>query len=283
MKAIGALIRHRDGASHPSMNPSTQIKLSSDQIEFYHENGYLALDAITTPEDVAEVRAIYDRLFDAKEGWNTGDQFDLAGTDEAGKKQALAQLLNPHKYAPALREARMWRNAGAIGRQLMGEEFTLTGDHAINKPAGHGVATPWHQDEAYWDPEKKYEMLSIWIPLQPATLLNGCMHFIPGSQKLEVLPHQPIGNDPRVHGLELIPGSADFSRAVACELPAGGATIHASRTLHYTPPNGSNEPRRAYILVGGLPAKPRPMPRRFPWKEIQRTARDQRATEAKTN
>ena len=264
------------------MNASTRIKLSSDQIEFYHENGYLALDAITTAEDVAEVRAIYDRLFDTKQGWNTGDQFDLAGTDEEGKKPALAQLLNPHKYAPALREAQMWRHAEAIGRQLMGEEFTLTGDHAINKPAGHGVATPWHQDEAYWDAGNEYAMLSIWIPLQPATLLNGCMHFVPGSQKLEVLPHQPIGNDPRVHGLEIVSGSDDFfSQAVACELPAGGATIHGSRTLHYTPPNGSNESRRAYILVGGLPAKQRRTPRYFPWKEIQSTARDQRAKEAK--
>jgi ectoine hydroxylase-related dioxygenase (phytanoyl-CoA dioxygenase family) len=122
------------------------------------------------------------------------------------------------------------------------------------------------------------------MPLQQATVENGCMQFIPGSHKLEVLPHHSIGHDPRVHGLEVddVP-EVDEERAVACPLPPGGATFHASRTLHYAGANKSDQPRRAYILGFGAPAKQRDEPRRFPWQEEKQTARQQRAGKAGTS
>lgn len=43
----------------------------------------------------------------------------------------------------------------------------------------------------------------------------------------------------------------DPKGAVACPLPAGGMTIHQPKTLHYTGPNRTNTPRRAYILFFG--------------------------------
>ena len=58
-----------------------------------------------------------------------------------------------------------------------------TGNHAILKPARIGGATPWHQDEAYWDPRYAHRAVSIWLALQPATLENGCMRFIAGSHR----------------------------------------------------------------------------------------------------
>src|SRR5205085_8106879 len=128
-------------------------------------------------------------------------------------------------------------------------------DHAILKPALHGVETPWHQDEAYWDPAFEYESMSIWISLQEATEENGCMWFVPGSHRLDVLPHHSIDNNPRIHGLEV--DGADVVKAIACPLPAGGCTIHHNRTLHYTGPNRSSQPRRALILGFGLPARQR--------------------------
>jgi ectoine hydroxylase-related dioxygenase (phytanoyl-CoA dioxygenase family) len=116
--------------------------------------------------------------------------------------------------------------------------------------------------------------------LQEATTENGCMHFVPGSHRGEVVPHRPIGGDPRVHGLEVEPGVVDVSTAVACPLPAGGATIHASRTLHYTSPNRSTGHRRAYIISGGTPEEPAAEPREFPWQAVRRTAREERARRA---
>ncbi len=254
------------------------VSLTPEQIAFYHREGYLTLEAITTPEEVAWLRAIYDRLFESRAGREEGNQFDLGGTDDDNAPATLPQILNPAKYAPELKNGLFRVNALAIARQLLGPDAQPQGEHAIFKPARVGAATPWHQDEAYWNPSMQYNSFSLWIPLQPATLENGCMQFVPRSHEMEVLPHHSINHDPRVHGLEV--DEADTNAAIACPLPAGGATLHNNRTLHYTGPNRSDIPRRAYILGFGLPNTPRDTPRAFPWNDVKQTARELRAQEA---
>lgn len=251
------------------------VSLTREQIEFFAREGYLRLDSITTPEEIDRIRSVYDRLFAERRGRNVGDQFDLAGTDEDDRPAALPQIMHPAKYAPELSDTVARASAEAIARALLGPQAEFIEDHAILKPAGHGAETPWHQDEAYWDPAFDYQSVSIWMPLQPATLENGCMQFVPRSHAQEVLPHHPIGHDPRVHGLEV--DAADVSAAIACPIPAGGATVHHCRTLHYAGPNRSAEPRRAYIMTFGVSAKPRNQPRDFPWRRQRQTAREARA------
>jgi len=262
------------------------VLLSLSQVAFFRSNGFLNLPVLTTPEEVAMMRDAYDDIFTRKAGRDVGDQFDLAGTDEEGKEAALPQILGPEKYAPQLWDTLARANALAVVRQLLGPDAEPTGTHAIFKPAKHGATTPWHQDEAYWGPDWEYRSMSVWVPLQDVDEENGCMQFIPGTHKQDILPHQPIGNDPRVHGLEVAPeAEIDLSHAVICPLEAGGATFHPSRTLHFTAANASERPRRALIMMFGAPAKKRAdlgfSERTFPWQGMQQTARAERSEEAK--
>ncbi len=248
-------------------------RLTSEQVAFYHEHGYLAIDAVMPTDEIADVRGIYDRLFNEDLGRSEADFYDLTGAKDKGRKASIPQIMQPGKYAPELLETQMVANLKAMMKQLHGEETKMVGDHAINKPPHNASPTPWHQDEAYWDPAVEYSSLSVWVPLQPATKANGCMCFVPGSHRLDVVPHRPIGDDPMVHGLEIEPGAVDLGGVVACELPAGGATFHHGRTLHFTPANKSDDFRRAYISMGSAYEKPRTTPRRFPWQERQVAAR----------
>jgi ectoine hydroxylase-related dioxygenase (phytanoyl-CoA dioxygenase family) len=256
------------------------VSLTPQQIELYRREGYLTLPTITTPQEVAWLRGIYDRLFDQRAGRERGDQFDLGGTDDEGKPAVLPQILMPVRYAPELANGLFRTNALAIAQQLIGPECVPQGEHAILKPAGIGAPTPWHQDEAYWNSEMEYNALSIWIPLQDATLENGCMNFVPRSHLGEIVPHHTIGHDARVHGLEIDEGVADLTGAVACPIPAGGCTIHHNRTLHYAGPNRTSEPRRAYILAFGTPPRKRAVGRDFYWNRTKQTPREQRAQAA---
>lgn len=242
----------------------TPMMLNPEQIAFFKQEGYLALPAITTPEEVEWLRQIYDHLFAIRAGREEGNQFDLASPDEEDKPATLPQILRPAQYAPELKEGLYRANALGIATQLLGPETEYMGEHAIFKPPQIGAETPWHQDEAYWDPGLMYEALSIWIPLQEATLENGCMQFMPGTNRMDVLPHHKIGHDPRVHGLEV--DQVDTAKVVACPIPAGGATIHHCRTLHYAGPNRSDIPRRAYILLFRLPPQKRAAVRNFYWQ-----------------
>ena len=256
------------------------MRLTDEQIEFYRENGFLCVpQPLTTADELVTLRQAYDEIFSRRAGRETGDQFDLAGTDEEGKQADLPQILSPGRYAPVLREGLLFANACALAHQLLGPGATFGGDHAIFKPASHGAATPWHQDEAYWDESLDYDSLSVWIPFQDATVENGCMQFVPGSHRWEVQPHHSIGHDPRVHGLE-IEYDVDPTTVVPCPIPAGAATFHHSRTLHYAGPNHTDQARRAYILGFSREAKKLETPRDFTWNKIKTTARSERANNA---
>jgi len=269
--------------------PEPTLVLSDEEIAFFKREGYLALSVVTTPAEVRKISAIYDRLFESKAGWDTGAQFDLAGTDEEGKQVVMPQLLGPATYAPELNETLLLSNVTALSKQLFGPDATASIAHAIFKPARISPPTPWHQDASYWNPQYDYPgSISIWVPLQPATIENGCMWFVPRSQQSkDIWPHRSVNNDPRIHALELRP--EELPRVVdpvACPLPPGGATIHGGYMLHYTGPNISDTPRRALILGGGLPAVKRETPRDLWWQREKRTQREERAKRAaaaKTN
>jgi hypothetical protein len=257
------------------------IRLTSEQVLFFHLNGFLSLPTpITTEGELETMRRAYDRIFAERAGREEGNQFDLGGSDEEGMEATLPQILNPAKYAPELREGVFLESATRIVRQLLGPDVAAHVGHAIYKPSGKGAATPWHQDEAYWDPAWQYQNVSIWMPLQEATVENGCLWFMPGSHEWPILEHRSIGGDVRVHGLELCDPSV-IQNPVACPLPAGGITIHRNRTAHYAGPNETERPRRALILGAGLPTRSYPGPARsFPWNERKQTPREARARAA---
>jgi len=238
--------------------------LTDAQQEEFGRQGFLAVDRLTSAEEVVALHAVYDRLFEPGAGVADRDQLELAG--DQGGTPLLPQVLNPDHYAPELRETGAYRNAHAVARLLLGPEVRATGMHAIRKPGRNGAETPWHQDEAYWDPAREHRAISIWMPLQAATTDNGCMHFHPGSHQLPVLPHRLI--NPDAHGLVLA-DTGVVSGSVACPLPPGGATVHAARTLHYAGPNSTNEPRRALIMSFACPSQPLDEPRSFPWQRSE--------------
>ena len=257
--------------------------LTEEQLHQFRDDGFLAVDALTTADEVAWLRDVYDGLFERRAGREIGLQFDLAGTDGDDDLASLPQILDPARFAPELNDSQLLVNATALVHQLFGPDATCGFFHAICKPARHGAPTPWHQDASYWDPALDYDNVSIWVPLQPATLENGCMQFVPGSHRDRVVhAHRSIGDDPRVHGNELRPDELrHVVDPVACPLPAGGATVHGGYTLHFTGPNESDEPRRALILSGGLAPRRRDRPLDLPWQREKQTARAERAAAAR--
>jgi Phytanoyl-CoA dioxygenase (PhyH) len=236
------------------------LRLMDAQVASFQRDGFLSIDALTDETEVDVLLGLYDELFFQDGGIVAGDRIELSA-DVA--RAPLPQIVNPERYAPRLIQGSAYRNAREIARQLLGSDCMPTGNHAILKPARIGGATPWHQDEAYWDPRFAHRAVSIWLALQPATLANGCMRFVPGSHRLPVLPHELISADS--HGLRLT-GTTPDAPATICELPAGGATIHEGRMLHAAGPNLSGQPRRALVFGFGLAPVPLDTPNHYPWQ-----------------
>jgi ectoine hydroxylase-related dioxygenase (phytanoyl-CoA dioxygenase family) len=248
--------------TRPPLPPQRfDVELSDAQVAFFREHGYLALERITTDEEVAWLGAVYDRLFAANSG-----QFDVTRPYGSRDTHQLSQLLFPEQRVPELRETNYYRNARrAIARLLGAPETALEAwGHMLRKPPNGGHSTPWHQDEAYWEPDFDYCAAGAWLPLEDVDMRNGCMCFLPGSQAGPVLAHHHYGGDPAVHLLE-VDELPDESRAMPVPLRVGGATFHHPRTLHATAPNSTDRPRRAWANEFQLPPQRRATRAHRPW------------------
>lgn len=235
--------------------------------DFYRSEGYVVPQAVLADEaELAGLRALCDRLIADRVGAGEGLQFDLTGVAGADSRDppAVPQLLFPSRFAPQIRETACWRAALDLAMALLDtggcrREDLVVRDHIIVKPPGSASPTPWHQDEAYWKPEVAYNELSVWIALQDVTAEMGCMQFLPRSHRGAVAPHHPWKGDARIIALEIDPAFLRAEGAVACPIAAGRATVHHSRTLHFTSGNRSATARRALILTVGTPPQPRPV------------------------
>lgn len=246
--------------------------LTSDQLEFYREQGYVAISSVTTSEELQILRRIHDEMFEVKLGFGDGNHFDFAG-DETGGGFAYPQMLMPSNYRPELANTLLRSRGLSIAKQILGPDAKFVFDHALRKPAG-GPATPWHQDVAFYPLGTRYDTFTIWVALDDVDSQNGCMEFVPGSHEGPLHRHRSINNDPRIHGIEAL--EVDHSRAVACPLKAGGATLHHRSTLHYTAPNVTGEARRAYAVMFGVKTKTVFVRTEHPWMAEKKTARIER-------
>jgi len=249
------------------------MNLSATQIDQLERMGYLSVSAIADLSEVDAIKDVLMRLLDKKAGSREGAFFDMLATETNPTARDLIEIRNPMDYAQKLAATSYVFHAKEIARQVLGENARLWFDLVLLKSAVSNAPTPWHQDEAFREPQFEYHEIAFWMPLQDTAIENGCLSFIPESHKRRVLAHRSPGNDPSAHALECC-GEFDPTGAVACPLQAGDCTIHYGRTLHHAGPNLSDRPRYAYILGFHLPPRRGEEERSFPWLAEKHT-RDQ--------
>jgi ectoine hydroxylase-related dioxygenase (phytanoyl-CoA dioxygenase family) len=252
----------------PPSAPELRVEIGDAEVAAFREQGFLAVERLTTDEEVAWLARVWDALFADRRAW-----FDVSQPFGAATEARLGQLLFPETRAPALRETLAFRNARRIAAHLLGADEAALGSwgHMILKPARHGEPTPWHQDEAYWEPDFDYHALGTWLPLEDVDGENGCMCFLPGSHRDGVRAHRHVGGDPAVHLLELA-APLDARARVEVPLRAGGATFHDRRTLHATAGNRSARPRRAWANEFQTPPRRRAERAERPWLDAEKEA-----------
>ena len=104
-----------------------------------------------------------------------------------------------------------------------------------------GSAKGMHQDSPYW-PIEPMALWSCWLPFDPATLENGCMTALPGSQRGGALPHVHVTDDYVIDAAAYNPAGA-----VALPMKPGSGLFFHSLLAHGTAENRSAMPRRAKI------------------------------------
>jgi Phytanoyl-CoA dioxygenase (PhyH) len=228
---------------------------TSSAAQQFAEDGFLSIQSLTTPQDIALIRSLLDPLFDRFD--SLGERaVDIAGPRVPGAAMRSPEINEAVKIEPRLRNTLAYARCKEIAREFLGVPVGYMFDHAIYKLPRNNASTLWHQDEAYSARAIPLRSVHFWIPLQDVTVDNGCMWFVPGSHLGGVLPHhiaavRTAGPDNKPAGATITTHHVDTAQAVTCPLPVGGATVHHPLTLHYTGANQSDDYRRVWILHFG--------------------------------
>src|SRR5689334_12819957 len=213
----------------------SSASLSPEQITFFHENGYLAGDRILTEDQVEILRAELARLMDPAHRGH--DLFYEFHTNESGNSGTV--LFHDVLWHPA------FVNRAA---QLLGAGVRFWHDQLFSKPAHHGGVVAWHQDYSYWTRTQPMQHLTCWIALDDSTQANGCLWYVPGSHRWDLLPITGLTGDMDEIRTVLTDEQRAAFRPVPVELKKGECSFHHPLMVHGSYENRSDRPRRATVI-----------------------------------
>ncbi len=221
--------------------------LTQKQMDDFTASGYLSLGRILDDDTLATLRREYDAEFERAEA--SGTCRNLSVNDDASSEQKrhakvrMLQIMQMCERNIHFRKMLYHTKLLDVVTDLIGPNIQLFHDQALFKPAHHGGAVNWHQDNGYWRCTPA-NLVSCWMTLDDVDVHNGAMQVIPGSHLKAVRNDRPTSTT----ALRDASASVDASKAVVIDLPAGGAMIHHCQTLHYTQPNTTDRQRRAFII-----------------------------------
>ena len=116
------------------------------------------------------------------------------------------------------------------------------------KEAADPAFVSCHQDSTYWGLSTQ-DVVTAWVAFTEATEANGAMEYIPGSQKLDQIPHRDTfaRHNLLTRGQEVMV-EVDRSQRRIITLRPGEMSLHHVRLVHGSPPNPSNDRRIGFAI-----------------------------------
>jgi chlorinating enzyme len=212
--------------------PATQTgRLTSEQVEFYHENGYLLFKEPVFPQEKFDrLKALYEEI--------------LAQRGENG-------LFNLHIVDPRFLEFVLADEMLDLVEPVMGPNIGTWTSSGICKPPYTGKVTPWHEDSAYWKSQVSNAagICSVWLAIDDALPENGCMKVIPGTHNNGYSEYVPVEDASKnIFGTEIDPSKIDDSKAVYFELKSNQCGLFEGRIIHGADANTSPKRRAGYAM-----------------------------------
>jgi ectoine hydroxylase-related dioxygenase (phytanoyl-CoA dioxygenase family) len=216
--------------------------VTDEQVRFYQESGFVQVDNVLTPLELAAMQQEIDRIYSGAEG----------GIHTSAERSAYARVLDQRvniwrDNAVVRAFVHLPRLAGMARRLAQVPAVRLWHDQALLKQPADSRPTPWHQDLPYW-PMDAPGALSLWCALDDVDERNGAMSFIPGSQRVGALPGINLV-DPQDIFAMVPKGQLAGTQPVTARMRAGSCTFHNGLCFHYAGANRTDRPRRAMVII----------------------------------
>jgi ectoine hydroxylase-related dioxygenase (phytanoyl-CoA dioxygenase family) len=222
---------------------------TAGEIKQYRRDGFVVLPDVLDPAEVTAWRATLSQAVARREGRlpEPGTRYaEFFHSEHAYYDRVFTQKINLWKTDEAVRPLVLSPDLGRIAAGLSGSSgVRVYLDQALVKEP-YGNPTAFHVDVPFWA-FTSADALTIWIALDDATLQNGCLGYIPGSQREQRFDNADIG--PELGALfEVYPQWKDVE-PVFCPVPAGSAVAHNGLTAHGAGANMTPRPRFAMTVA----------------------------------
>jgi ectoine hydroxylase-related dioxygenase (phytanoyl-CoA dioxygenase family) len=235
------------GDLFPRSTDLEQYRLKDEQVAFYHENGYLA--GIRVLSD-AQVDALLRELTALMDPSSPGHElfYEFHSNESPDPTQVLFHALGAWRISRGFHDL-LWNPAFLVpASQLLGAPVRFWHDQLFCKPARHGGVVAWHQDYSYWTRTRPMAHLTCWIGLDDSRRDNGCLQYIPGSHRWELLPVTGLAGDMDAIQAVLSDEQKRQFRPVAVELSRGYCSFHHPLMVHGSYENRTERQRRAAVI-----------------------------------
>jgi len=226
--------------------------LTTEQVEFYNENGYLLVSGLFSPEEAAGFRKeMHDLAARLQQHRNIDATWGSAR--DAVEGAAKTQIFHCHDVQ---------FQSAAFSRLIVDERLTSAASAIMNtpnvqlhhtkmfiKPPEKGSPFPMHQDYHYF-PHDKNSMIAAIIHFDDAPLEKGCVRVVPGSHKLGPLNQESDG------GWHLDFEKYPIEDATPCPAKAGDVLFFSYLTIHGSGLNVSDEARTTLLVQMRDPEDP---------------------------
>ncbi|WP_373516798.1 phytanoyl-CoA dioxygenase family protein [Pricia sp.] len=155
-------------------------KISSDNIDYYKNFGYLIAPDFISQNEIDELKQETAQIF-------KGNRGKIEGLAKVGKQDSNTDVLKkyvaihfPHKISPVIRKYLTHEKVADILSKIVSPNVKAMQSMLFVKAPGK-AGQSWHQDE-YFIPTRDRSLIGAWIAIDDATIENGCLWVIPGSQ-----------------------------------------------------------------------------------------------------
>ena len=224
-----------------------QYRLDENQVDAFHRDGFLTGVQVLDDDQVealcAELAALMQPSYPSHELFH-----EYHSNESSNPDTTLFHALGAWRTGPAFHDV-LWSPAFLVAAsQLLEGAVRFWHDQLFCKPAHHGGVVAWHQDYSYWTRTQPMAHLTCWMALDDSTRDNGCLYYVPGSHKWNLLPITGLAGDMNEIISVLNEEQKQAFRPMPIELKRGQCSFHHPLTVHGSYENRSARPRRATLV-----------------------------------
>jgi ectoine hydroxylase-related dioxygenase (phytanoyl-CoA dioxygenase family) len=221
--------------------------------EFYAENGCAVVEDCFSPDEVAAINSEAAAICKGERGEIGGSQ-PVPGESESEALSRHLCIHMPNKISEPMQAQSSDPRIAKVLTAVIGPNVKCMQSMLFIKSAGK-PGQAWHQDESYI-PTRDRSLTGAWLALDDATVENGCLWVILGSQQPGVIwPMKPPRDDRFDCAWESYRYPYDESQAIPLEMKAGSLAVFNGYLLHRSLPNRSKEKFRRALVTHYMSAE----------------------------